>query len=747
MAPSRHDVPAVVLTTCTNGLAVARCLHQHGVPVLAMTSIPHDGHAHSRCLQQVWSHDEGHRIGVLLDKIKHLPHRPVLFATSDQDVLALASQAHVLEPHCHLTLPPSRVVLRGISKCGFASDAAAACLPIPRTMCIPIDEPVPSCFSDLALPCVVKPEFSSFPDGHIVGMTVRFVKTRSELALAVHTFRQLGCSLVVQEWVPGEDQNIIFCLQYYAHDATLLASFTGRKLRQWPPIVGSTASCEPYASPEAVRLSTAYFRSLGMTGLCSMEFKIHESTKELLLIEPTIGRTDRQSDLATANGCPLPYIAYCDMLRLSMPDTALHAVPVRWVDVCSEAQAAYAAITQRPGRFFRWLRSLRPPLRLSVWSITDPLPSLYSACKLCYHTCQHAAARLRQSISYIKRAAARLCRTLRAHSAILSRNGIRCMTAICRRLRLSKSSRRGILSSPAVQAAPTSSVVAVSPDSHASPSCRPPAGSEDPWSVVIIEAVGHCNAHCSYCPQGAGLLPEQNMAPIEIALLDKALALAMQGRSRTLYLHHRGEPFLHPELDIVVRRVRRAGFEASFSTNLAAATPTMMERVLRAGVTEITVHLSGGATVLPEKTLFDRLRVLWLANEQINNGCCSISISYGLMNERQDAVLRRLLPQVRQIGPLPLYLYTPHDWCAMHSCHGQRRDWHMCPWLTNRCCAVLSCGDVVVCCLDQWRHSSIVNVRQISTLSDAYLAHRDICSGCTQEFSQMEWLAECLRSR
>ena len=47
--------------------------------------------------------------------------------------------------------------------------------------------------------------------------------------------------LLVQQWIPGGDSNVFFCLVNYDKNSKLDGTFIGQKLLQSPPYFGSTA--------------------------------------------------------------------------------------------------------------------------------------------------------------------------------------------------------------------------------------------------------------------------------------------------------------------------------------------------------------------------------------------------------------------------------------------------------------------------------------------------------------------------
>ena len=102
-------------------------------------------------------------------------------------------------------------------------------------------------------------------------------------------------------------------MQYISAAGKLLASFTGRKIRQWRPLSGGTASAEPAYNEFLTELTYNFFTKAGFWGIGSMEYKQHERTGKFYMIEPTVCRTDFQEGVAIANGVNIPLIAYQDI--------------------------------------------------------------------------------------------------------------------------------------------------------------------------------------------------------------------------------------------------------------------------------------------------------------------------------------------------------------------------------------------------------------------------------------------------
>ena len=177
--------------------------------------------------------------------------------------------------------------------------------------------------------------------------------------------------IIMQEWIEGDDSDVYFCLQYRGPSGTLPISFVGRKICQWPPKIGGTASCVPApdAFDELVKLTNAYFEAVGFVGLCSMEYKRDTRDQRFYMVEPTVGRTDYQEEIATLNGVNIPFAAYCGELGRQHPSVTSAVSPRAWRDSMSYAKARLAGAPDHIGQ-------IAPNAKIidALFRANDPMP-------------------------------------------------------------------------------------------------------------------------------------------------------------------------------------------------------------------------------------------------------------------------------------------------------------------------------------------------------------------------------------
>lgn len=334
-AGSDGNLPlAVVLHIAYTGYGVVRSLTSAGVPVIAFQKDLSPPEAHSKLCRQVVTFNDDNE---LLDKLVHVAKscsvKPVLFITSDVYVEFFVANRAVLEENYLIHYPATDVVGLLLNKDRFLEYAQAHDLPCPRSFRVESLEGLQDSLKHMVFPAIVKP-FSKTPAWLSAKLDKAYlVHDTNELLSLYSRVRHVEASLLVQEWIPGPDTHIEYCLTYFNDKSECLASFTGAKIRQWPVGTGSTASTRPTRNEFIETQTVELFSRLGYRGFGSVEYKKHEITGKYYIMEPTVGRPNQQSYVATANGLNMPLVAYNALtgLDVGQPRTVLGG-PVYYID-------------------------------------------------------------------------------------------------------------------------------------------------------------------------------------------------------------------------------------------------------------------------------------------------------------------------------------------------------------------------------------------------------------------------------
>jgi MoaA/NifB/PqqE/SkfB family radical SAM enzyme len=127
--------------------------------------------------------------------------------------------------------------------------------------------------------------------------------------------------------------------------------------------------------------------------------------------------------------------------------------------------------------------------------------------------------------------------------------------------------------------------------------------------VVHLIPIRRCNLACSYCNEY-----DDSSPPVPLALLCRRVDL-LASLGATIITLSGGEPLLHPELDALVRHIRRRGILATLITNGYLLTPERIRRLNRAGLDYLQISIDN---LRPNDVSMKSLKVLdqkleWLA--------------------------------------------------------------------------------------------------------------------------------------
>jgi predicted ATP-grasp superfamily ATP-dependent carboligase len=395
---------AVVVGAELNGLGVVRSLARGGVPTIVVDTTYGRAAMWSRYSRPVIVEQLYGRklVDGLMALQRDLDHRPALLLADEMVVHTVSTHREELKRAYQFELPSPDLVKILDNKARFHEFAGQHGLPVPRSIVVSRASDLEE-LCDLRFPVIVKPA-----DKRLVYLRqtqrLHIAADFGEARELCHSLLQTVGEFVVQEWIEGPVSNIFFCLYYRGHDPARTTFFSGRKISSHPPRAGSTALC--VAAPEVAEqlrsFTAAIIERCDYRGLGSLEFKWDPARRIFVVIEPTVGRTDWQEEVATLNGVNIPLFAYRDLVGLPNGQPACPSQPVAW---------------QEAWHRWRGRSALKPrqPIYDGYWRAGDPMPSLAyyatEAAKLAGQTTRRlfaaAAAKRRQSVAGSKQSGPR----------------------------------------------------------------------------------------------------------------------------------------------------------------------------------------------------------------------------------------------------------------------------------------------------------------------------------------------------
>lgn len=358
-------VPAVVVGGSLNGLGVVRSLARHSIPVYVLDTNRRCPAAWSRYCRFVHTRSlEGEPLLETLSELAgRLGCRPALILTLDPSVMTIAAAQARMRLLYRFDLPDASTVSTLSDKLRFQDWAQREGLPVPRSCALREPADLPE-LQTLTPPLVLKPADKRLVLEARVERALRAESVEVAQRLATGML-QRAPALIAQEWIEGPDTEIYFTLFCTDRTGRAAALFCGRKLVCSPPSVGSTAACmaAPQMAEALGALTESFIERARYRGLGSLEFKRDIRTGALMIVEPTVGRTDWQEEIATLSGVNLPFLAY--QTALDEEPEAQHPVERRLV---WRSERRFKV----PAEFSSGAQIVDGPLR---WG--DPLPGIF----------------------------------------------------------------------------------------------------------------------------------------------------------------------------------------------------------------------------------------------------------------------------------------------------------------------------------------------------------------------------------
>jgi len=321
-------------------------------------------------------------IATLIELGPSLGGKAVLFPCGDPQVLEVSEHRSELARYYLLNLPDPQVVRTLMFKDSFATYAAQHGYPIPHTFVVNDEPSLERAALAVRYPCILKPtvrsarwEAERLPKNYLVD-------SAEALRAAYRQFQPLTPRATVQEWIPGSDEDVYFCLIYFDCKGRPASSFTGRKLRQWPPQRGCTAIATGHTSGELEELTLRFFAEVDFRGLGSMEYRLDPREGRWLMIEPTVGRIDLQSGVSELYGLSLPWVAYADLAGAKLGPHKLHQANgrARWIHEEGVVRLWARGLIRRSMRLKEWRSLVQGRRRYAVFARDDPGPALALLC-------------------------------------------------------------------------------------------------------------------------------------------------------------------------------------------------------------------------------------------------------------------------------------------------------------------------------------------------------------------------------
>jgi D-aspartate ligase len=355
-------------------LQAARVLASRGVPVIAVANDEEHFCCRTKCCERILFARTG-LMNTLESLGGQLKQKAVLFPCTDDSVLFVSRNRHILGKWYHIVLADPDVVETMMDKAKFYVFARNHGFSIPATFFLHDSDDLAEAAGKLRYPCVLKPHYRDSLWTSNTTFKAFKVGSSEELGGLFNHYKKWTDCFIAQDWIVGPDGNHFTCNCYFDANSEPIVTFVTRKLRQWPPEMGQGCSGEECRNETVLGETLRLFRHVGFRGLGYLEMKRDDRSGEYFMVEPNIGRPTGRSAIAETGGVELLYTMYCDALGLPLPSNREQKYEgVKWFDERRDFQSAIYYWRKGELTLRDWLKSWQGPKAFAIFSWNDQGP-------------------------------------------------------------------------------------------------------------------------------------------------------------------------------------------------------------------------------------------------------------------------------------------------------------------------------------------------------------------------------------
>ncbi|MDO9087619.1 MAG: hypothetical protein Q7U53_15530 [Anaerolineaceae bacterium] len=372
------------------GLDIARSLGRRGIKVFGFDPDPKAVARVSNYCELVVCPDlrysEKEFIQFLIEWGKTQSNKSVLYPVSDETVFLCSREREKIKPYFEFVVPDHGMLEKLSSKQGLDSAAIEFNIPAPITV-IPSDvHEVEMIVTSLTFPVILKPTVSSywhtseiqslFRENALSGrVKVVVCNNGKELLQNYNRIAGFDMRMIIQEMIPGPDENLAYISFYLNRHSIPLAIFAGKKIRTLPIGFGSASYVRSFQDSELEQVALQLLSRSKYQGFGGLEFKkdIRDGKYKLVEFNTRFGMWD---GLAVRCGVDTPYISYQDILGKAIEPQLTYKSNIIWVDWQKDVRAFWMYHKQKNHTFFQWIKSLQGEKMWAIYSFEDWRPGV-----------------------------------------------------------------------------------------------------------------------------------------------------------------------------------------------------------------------------------------------------------------------------------------------------------------------------------------------------------------------------------
>lgn len=379
-----NKTPVVILGCKIGGVAIMRSLGNLGIPVYGVDDNPKSAALRSRYLKRrfIKAFDEK-KPEEYLHFLMHIGslfgEKSILIPTSDELSVFVAEHADDLRQYFLFSDNNPRLVKDLMSKKAMYNIAVKHDIPAPATFFPENLKDVTAFLDKISFPVMLK------------GIEGNRLQLRSGLKmLIVHSKEELvehyqiledpkSPNLMIQEYIPGGDDQVYIFNGYFNENSECLAAFTGHKIRQFPIHVGCASLGECRWNEEVATMTMNFMKEIGYRGILDIGYRLdpRDGKYKVLDINPRVGQAFRL--FVAENGMDVVRCLYMDLTGQEIANPIIPKEGRRWAIEDFDIISSFHYHEEGTLGICDWMTSFKRLEEAAWFSWRDPAPAMVIA--------------------------------------------------------------------------------------------------------------------------------------------------------------------------------------------------------------------------------------------------------------------------------------------------------------------------------------------------------------------------------
>jgi len=396
------DTPVLILNCKIGALAIMRTLGRLGVPVYGVDELEKSPELRSRYLKKYFTkrynpENPGEYLEFILSLSKIIGRKAILIPTSDDLSLFVAEYGEQLKSD--YVFPENSVELldRLADKQKMFSLAIENNIPTPNIICPQNITDVNAAIDKVSFPLMLK----GIDGNRLIkrtGKKMVIVNNKDEL---IDSYTQLEDpeqpNLMLQELIPGDDDQVYIFNGYFNANSDPLASFTGHKVRQYPIHVGCASLGECRWHDRVAVKTHALMKAVGYKGILDIGYRLdpRDGKYKVLDINPRVGQAFRI--FVAENDMDVIRSLYLDLTGQEQPEIVPREGR-RWIIEDYDIVSTYDYFSEKSLGLNEWLKSLANIQEGAWFCWKDPFPFLHKLALFTAQIIRYILKRIKYSV-------------------------------------------------------------------------------------------------------------------------------------------------------------------------------------------------------------------------------------------------------------------------------------------------------------------------------------------------------------